>query len=212
MDAIIEKSVAYVKDFMSRYDASHDFSHVQRVLQIAKTIEAAERKNNPTLPIDTSVITLAALLHDVGDRKYLKPGEEASVMVSTFLSSIGCPQHVADKVQLICTNVSYSNEIRNEAKVAKLCEAIPELRIVQDADRIDAIGAVGLARMFVFTGAKQHERGFSVEHVYEKLLHIEKRMKTKTGISMAKERTARMETFLSWWDDEICGLGKEKGH
>lgn len=209
METTIEKATAYVKDFMSRYDASHDYSHIQRVLHLAKSIEAAERASDPNLVLDGDVITLAALLHDIGDKKYLKPGEDASTLVSTFLESIGCPSTAADQIQLICTNVSYSNELRNEAQVSKLCEEIPELRIVQDADRLDAIGAVGIARMFAFTGAKQSERGLSVEHFHEKLLLLEERMKTRTGKSLARVRTERMEVFLGWWGLE-AGAAEER--
>jgi uncharacterized protein len=206
MEQIIEMATAYVKHYMSYYDASHDFSHIQRVLHLAKTIETSELKANPSLQLDSDVVTLAALLHDVGDRKYLKPGEDGRTLVSTMLQARGCPKATAEKVQLICTNVSYTNEIRNAAAVSKLCEEIPELKIVQDADRLDAIGAVGIARMFTYTGAKANERGLSVGHFYEKLLHIEKRMKTDTGKRLARKKTEKMEIFLGWWNEEAGGL------
>ena len=214
MEAIIEKATAYVQEFMSHYDASHDFSHIQRVLNLAKAIEASERARDPNLLIDGDVITLAALLHDVGDRKYLKPGEDATTLVSKFLTSTGCPDHVAEKIQLICTNVSYSNELRNEAHVATLCQEVPELRLVQDADRLDAIGAVGIARMFTYTGAKENERGLSTIHFYDKLLLLEERMKTETGRELARERTERMKVFLGWWGDEVGESlsGKDAGY
>jgi uncharacterized protein len=203
MEEIISKATDYVREYMSDYDASHDFSHIQRVLKLSKTIEAAERARNPELQVDGDVITLAALLHDVGDRKYLKPGEDATALVSDYLTSIGCAKEVATKTQLICTNVSYSNELRNESYVADLCNTIHELAIVQDADRLDALGAVGIARMFTFTGAKASDRGLSTEHFYEKLLLLEGRMKTAAGEEMAKQRTKRMKVFLGWWFDEV---------
>jgi uncharacterized protein len=210
MDSVIKQASAFVKEYMSHYDASHDFSHIQRVLHLAKTIEASERKKNPGLELNSSVITLSALLHDVGDRKYLKPGEDASTLVLNFLQQNECPKDIAEKVQLICTNVSYTNEVRNPIAVAQLCEEIPELKIVQDADRIDAIGAVGIARMFIYTGAKQSSRGVSVEHFHEKLLHIEQRIKTESGKGLARERTKRMEVYLGWWDDEVAALDGAK--
>jgi uncharacterized protein len=210
MESVIEKATASVREYMSHYDASHDFTHIQRVLHLAKTIEALELKANPDLQLDGDVITLAALLHDIGDKKYLKPGEDASTLVYTMLQRQGCPNATAAKVQLICTNVSYTNEMKNPAQVAQLCGEVSELRIVQDADRLDAIGASGIARMFVFTGAKQNERGLSVDHFHEKLLHLEKRMKTKTGEAMARKRTERMELFLAWWDEEIGAIGGSK--
>ena len=209
MEAIIEQSTAYVKDYMSHYDPSHDFSHIQRVLRQAKSIEASEKKRDPSLVLDGDLVTLASLLHDVGDRKYLKPGEDATTLVATYLKSIGCKETTAEKVQLICSNVSYSNEQKNQAQVTKLCEEIPELRIVQDADRLDAIGAVGIARMFTFGGAKEQSRGLSVIHFYEKLLLVEQMMKTETGKSLAREKTQRMEDFLQWWGDETGDVPPE---
>jgi uncharacterized protein len=201
-DFVLEHAEIYVKEYMKNYDASHDYSHIQRVVALAHQIESSERVRNLRLVTSHHVVTLAALLHDIGDRKYLKEGEDAKTMVSSLLKSFKCPKDVADKVQLICTNVSYSNEMKNEAHVAELCKTIPELAIVQDADRLDAIGAVGIARMFTFTGAKENERGLSTEHFYEKLLLLEGRMKTQTGRELAKERTERMKVFLGWWADE----------
>jgi uncharacterized protein len=209
METIIEKTTAYVKDYMSHYDASHDFAHVQRVLTLAKSIEASERTNDPDLASDSDTVTLAALLHDVGDKKYLKAGQDASTLVQTFLGSINCPLETAAKVQLICSNVSYSNELKNGPEVARLCDEVPELKIVQDADRLDALGAVGIARMYCFTGAKLPERGLDVSHFHEKLLRLEKMMRTETGRKMARERTRRMEVFLEWWGDEVGVDGTE---
>lgn len=209
MDTIITKTTAYVKDYMSHYDASHDFAHIQRVLALAKSIEVSERAHSPEVALDSDIITLSALLHDVGDKKYLKPGEDATTLVRTFLESINCSPDIAAKVQLICSNVSYSNEMKNGAEVARICSGTPEVRIVQDADRLDAIGAVGIARMFCYTGAKVSERGLDVTHFHEKLLKLEGMMKTKTGKELAREKTRRMEIFLEWWSEEVGVDGTE---
>ena len=203
LDEIFAKAMDYVKDYMSNYDASHDFKHVERVLKLAQTIEYAEAEANPNLILDPHVIMLSAVLHDVGDKKYLKPGEDASTLVINYLKSLDCPEGIAAKVQLICSNVSYSNEVKNQAFVSQLCSVIPELKIVQDADRLDAIGAVGIARMFCYTGAKASDRGLEVSHFHEKLLKLEGMMKTETGKRLARERTRRMEQYLEWWNDEV---------
>ena len=201
LEKVIEATETYVKDFMSGNDPSHDYAHVQRVLSLAKEIERRERLHGAHL--DGDVITLAALLHDVGDKKYIPPGENAKILVTCFLESIGCPTILADTVQLICSNVSYSHEIKNSEAVGRLCSAIPELAIVQDADRLDAMGAVGIARMFCYTGAKASDRGLEVSHFYEKLLKLEDMMKTETGKTKAKKRAKRMISYLGWWDEEV---------
>lgn len=206
METLIEKTKNYVEEFMSRYDASHDWSHILRVLNLAKTIEAEEQIMHPGREYDSNLVTLAALLHDVGDKKYLAPGESSDTMVSSFLLSQGADPTFAGKVQLVCTNVSYTNETTNMIQVQALVDAIPELGIVQDADRLDAIGAVGIARLFAYTGAKCQQRGLEVEHFHVKLLRIQERMKTATGKRLANERTERLRTFLGWWDEETSGF------
>jgi uncharacterized protein len=204
MQELIAKTVEYVKKYHTRYDASHDWSHIQRVLNQAHEIEAEEQILRPELKLDSDLITLAALLHDVGDYKYLTDEEKknADSMASAFLIRNGADATFADKVQLICTNVSWTNETKNPNSVRVLADMIPELAIVQDADRLDGIGAVGIARLFTFGGAKRKERGLSTEHFHEKLLRVRDRMKTATGKKLAEERTQRMRTFLDWWDDE----------
>lgn len=202
MEELVAKTKEHVREYMSRYDASHDWSHIERVLALARRIEAGERKSRPTVALDADIITLAALLHDVGDRKYLAPGESGETQVSKWLISQGADASLAGKVQLLCTNVSYTNETANMMAVSALCEVLPELAIVQDADRIDAIGAVGVGRMFAYTGAKCNERGLSVEHFHEKLLRVVDRIKTGTGKVLAEERTERLRVFLGWWGDE----------
>lgn len=208
MEELIAKTKEYVREYMSHYDASHDWSHIQRVLALAHRIEAEERKVRPQVPFDSNLITLAALLHDVGDKKYLAPGESGETLVSKWLIQQGADATFAGKVQLVCTNVSYTHETSNMTTVSALCEVLPELAIVQDADRIDAIGAVGVGRLFAYTGAKCNERGLTVEHFHVKLLRIVDRMKTGTGKALAEERTERLRIFLGWWGDETKGVGQ----
>lgn len=215
MGELIEKTRAYVEDYMKGYDPSHDYSHLLRVRQTAHNIEADQRTKYPNLVIDSTVVTLSALLHDVGDRKYVKDYENAATLVRDTLLKFGASEELADKVQLICTNVSWSSEVQseeNKAAVAKMCVDIPELAIVQDADRLDSIGATGVARVFAFSGAKCHERGLSIRHFHEKLLHIVGRMKTQLGNELAEEQTERLRVFLGWWKietDDVEGLPAE---
>ena len=200
-DALIAKVTGYVKDYMSNYDPSHDFNHIQRVVHLAHRIQAAS-------PLDASrsIVTLCALLHDVGDKKYLKPGEDPSRLVHDLLASLGCPEPLAAKVQTICLGVSYSSEIKDPARVEALVKEHPELAIVQDADRLDAIGAVGVGRAFTFGGAKNQSMERTIVHFEEKLIHLEDMMKTDMGRQLARERTERIQSMQQWWQEETEGI------
>ncbi|KAI5462387.1 hypothetical protein BGZ63DRAFT_423645 [Mariannaea sp. PMI_226] len=195
-DVLIGKVTAYVAEYMSHYDASHDFNHIQRVLRLSQHIQSL------TPNTDRSIVTLSALLHDVGDKKYLKPGEDSSTLVATYLRSLGVPAALADTIQTICLGVSYSSEIKDPERVRRLIEKHPELAVVQDADRLDAIGAVGIARTFAFGGAKNRTLENTMEHFDDKLLLLEGMMKTDEGMRLAKERTSRLRLMKEWWLSE----------
>ncbi|KAH8881570.1 HD domain-containing protein [Thozetella sp. PMI_491] len=203
-DPLVNTVTAYVKDYMSNYDASHSYDHIERVVAVAKRIYA-ESPAEPAL--DAKAILLSALLHDVGDRKYLKPGEDAATMVTTVLLAHGASPELAERVQTICLGVSYSSEVKDPARVKALIQTHPELAVVQDADRIDAIGAVGLGRMFTFGGAKTNRSmADTMDHLDEKLLRLESMIKTEAGRKIAKERTERLLLFKQWWKDETAGF------
>lgn len=201
-DALISKATAYVKDYMSHYDPSHDFNHIQRVLHLVRQIHSHESTPSCSLP----VVILCALLHDVGDRKYLKPGEEATSLIHDVLISLGAEESLATKVQTICLAVSYSTEVKNPDKVKMVLADHPELAVVQDADRLDAIGAVGIGRAFTFGGAKDQTMQRTMAHFEEKLVKLEGMMKTDIGRAMARERTERLKTMQKWWIDETSAI------
>ena len=192
----------YVKQYMSRYDCSHDFNHVLRVLALAKHILAEELKANPWKKMHKQAIILAALLHDVGDKKYAQPGEEH--VIEDLLQKNGCPPRFVAKVALIVEHISYSSEIKRPQLVKAILGAHPELAIVQDADRLDAIGAIGIGRTFVYGASKNSEGGMQsvIEHFTDKLENIEGMMKTDTGKQLARERTQRLKDFRRWWEEE----------
>ncbi|KAK8049399.1 hypothetical protein PG994_011129 [Apiospora phragmitis] len=199
---LVASVTAFVKEYMSNYDGSHDFNHIQRVLGLSRYIYA-HANNKETL--DLQVIVLSALLHDVGDKKYLKPGQDASTMVHKLLLSLGADEQLAQKVQTICLGVSYSSEIRNPARVQDLIRSHPELAVVQDADRIDALGAVGIGRCFTFGGTKpDRSMDDSIQHFEDKLVRIQGMMKSETGKELAKQRTERLIQFREWWNDEAA--------
>lgn len=192
-EALIANVTSYVEEYMSHYDASHDFNHIKRVLRLALHIQ--EHTSGTSRPI----VTLAALLHDVGDKKYLKPGQDASRLIFDTLRSYGADGSLAEKVQTICLGVSYSSEIKDPSKVVALIKEHPELAVVQDADRLDAIGAVGIGRTFAFGAAKGRDLDDTIQHFEDKLLKLESMMKTDTGRALAKERTERIRLMREWW-------------
>lgn len=202
--SVLQSTVAYVKQYMSRYDASHDFSHIARVLSLAKTIEASERQLHPEWNLDTELITLAALLHDVGDKKYLSPGESSEQTVHDFLVRTGAAEELARKVQKVVTNVSYSSEMKNPEMVKLLIAEMPELAVVQDADRLDALGAIGIGRCFTFGATRESGRGMeeSIDHFEEKLEKLGGMMKTSSGMKLAEQKTQRLLLFKAWWREE----------
>lgn len=214
--ALISSVEKFVEDYMSHYDASHDYKHIQRVLGLAQSILEKEqiRLSNtsptfgPQIQYDEVLVTLGALLHDVGDKKYLEPGQDANTLVRDALLKFGAPSLLADRVQDLVLHVSFSTEKKDPQKIKDKIASIPELAIVQDADRLDAIGAVGIARCFTFGGAKGRQNGLdeTVAHFHEKLELLQDMMKTETGRELAKERTERLRIFRDWWESENQGL------
>lgn len=208
-EALIASVDQYVQEYMSHYDPSHDYKHIQRVLTMSHAILAQERVSSPQLELNETLVTLGALLHDVGDKKYLQPGQDPSSLVRNVLLERGCPADLADEVQDLVLYVSFSTEKKDPQAVRDKIALIPELAIVQDADRLDAIGAVGVGRCFAFTGAKDLAgTGLdgAVDHFVEKLELLEGMMKTGWGKKLASERTARIKTFRKWWEEETTGL------
>ncbi|KAH7346511.1 hypothetical protein BKA65DRAFT_428916 [Rhexocercosporidium sp. MPI-PUGE-AT-0058] len=195
---------------MNKLDGSHDFNHIKRVVGIAHLISSSITASPTTdgIPntqkLDPTVVTLGAMLHDVGDRKYLEPEQDPTIQVRDLLLSFGADTDLAEKVQTICLGVSWNAEMKDPAHVVNLIAQYPELAVVQDADRLDAIGAVGIGRVFTYGGAKTtRDMHASVEMMDWKLFALEKTMKTEPGRKMAREATKRMQIFRDWWAEEV---------
>ncbi|KAF1811000.1 HD domain-containing protein [Eremomyces bilateralis CBS 781.70] len=203
-DGAMEPIWKFVEQYMSQFDASHDFHHIKRVVALATTILEAEQKVQTEIAYNKDIVLLAALLHDVGDKKYESPGSADANRIHDLLATHGVPSDIASAVQLVATTVSYSSEVKNPGAVTEVLARHPELAIVQDADRLDAIGAIGIGRVFTYGGAKAGERGMRgcLEHLEEKLVRLEGMMKTGTGKQLARERTRRLEVFQGWWKEE----------
>ncbi|RMD44014.1 hypothetical protein DV735_g1137, partial [Chaetothyriales sp. CBS 134920] len=199
---MISQVYNFTQDFFKnpKFDASHDFDHVRRVVHNAMVILERERPANPNL--DAFLVLLGALLHDVEDKKYTETKTGSPLL--KMLHEYGVDQRVAPAVvKQLVDGVSYSSEIKDRAAVVELISRIPELAVVQDADRLDAIGAIGIGRCFTFSGAKAiRSLDDSIEHFQDKLLKLESMMKTETGREMAAERSRRIRIFMGWWKDE----------
>lgn len=203
--ALINKTVIHLKKQYSGETSGHDWWHLYRVWQVAKYI-ASKEKN-----INQEIVELAALLHDVGDYKFHGGSKEKGAKaVYKLMQDLGYPKSIIDQVLPIVTNISYLG--------AKIADNQPtqEGKIVQDADRLDATGAIGIARCFAWggqehtaihdpslkpvlhqdEGAYMAARGSSINHFYEKLLFLKDRMHTKIGKKLAIKRHKYMQDFL----------------
>lgn len=209
----IELTRAFVKSFHQGEATGHDWFHVQRVTHMAKKIGQIEGANLPKIEI-------IALLHDVADHKLNNGNEKAGLKkVNDFLNQINIPSQLVKEVLQDIDNISY--------KGAKVEQSVlsTEGKIVQDADRIDALGAIGIARTFAYGGHKNRimydpnskiemhadfdsyksSTAPTINHFYEKLLLLKDRMNTKTAKLIAEERHQYMVDFLAQfyaeWND-----------
>lgn len=189
---IIEKAEAYVRELFASDAGGHDAGHTLRVYRTAMLLADSEPG------CDRTVTALAALLHDADDYKLFRTEDNANAR--RFMEANGVPPETAERVVAAVNTVSFS---KNGARRPDT----PEGRIVQDADRLDAIGAVGIARTFAFGGEHSRPMGESVQHFYDKLLRLKDLMNTPAGKAMAEERHAFLEAFLAQYFKET---GEEK--
>ncbi|PID00650.1 HD domain-containing protein [Sporosarcina sp. P29] len=207
MQEMVSKCRSEVEGIYNKFDASHDLDHIDRVMKNAEKILATEPG------ADELVVRLAVLLHDVEDAKYEEMHEVTTI---ELLEKIGATQQITENVISAIESVSFSGG--NAKDITSI-----EGAIVRDADRLDAIGAVGIARAFAFGGARgrklydQQEEArkdmsvseyrkketATVTHFHEKLLLLRELMVTKEGTRLAKERHDFMEVFLHQLSKEI---------
>ena len=189
---------AKVKKRLASEGSGHDFSHVARVVSNAEKILCAHPE------ADRDTVVPAALLHDVADHKLVAPEEQQQTLqtMRLWLEEAEATSRQVETVMHICTNLSFSCRDTN------LPLPIEGL-IVQDADRLDAIGAIGIARAFAFGGSRGREiyrkgsKDDTVSHFYEKLLQVKDLMNTRQGRRMARRRHKFLETFLSEFFREV---------
>lgn len=202
---IINDTVEFVKQTLADAEGGHDWWHIYRVWKNAQHIGEAERN------VDMLVVELGALLHDIADAKFHGGDEEIGPETARdFLTAIELPEEVIEHVENIVRHISFKGSLEGQKWTS------PELAVVQDADRLDAIGAIGVARTFNYGGYKgralydpnikpnlemtkeEYKKNTSptLNHFYEKLLLLKNLMNTETGKEMADGRHKFMELYL----------------
>lgn len=211
---ILQKTREYVQRELAEAEGGHDWFHVERVYR--NTLKIAQTES-----VDAFVVCLAALLHDIADPKF-HDGDESigPKKADDFMQELKMPQSVRDHVVYIIRRMSFKNSLEEQQHEESL-----ELQVVRDADRLDAIGAIGIARAFNFGGHKgrplydpnlpprtdltkeeyKKSNGPTINHFYEKLLLLKDLMHTETGKHLAERRHQFMldflESFYREWDE-----------
>lgn len=201
---LAKKTEAYVRQKMSGEVTGHDWFHVDRVRRTALLL--AKTEQDP----DLLIIELAALLHDIGDWKINTSGKSEEVVLRETCDVLGYPPELTEKILDIILHMSYSKNISRKQNLSL------EGKIVQDADRLDALGAIGIARAFAYGGWKEREiynpdiepriitsltdykssKSTTINHFYEKILQLRSQMNTKTAKRLARSREKFINTFL----------------
>ncbi|MGG6229805.1 HD domain-containing protein [Tenacibaculum sp. SDUM215027] len=213
-EQIIQDTIEFVKETLQGAEGGHDFFHIERVYKNALLITKNEN-------VDEFVVSLGALLHDIADSKFHNGDETIGPQKArVFLENQQVSEEVIIHVENIITNISFKGgNFEQNFKSA-------ELDVIQDADRLDAIGAIGIARCFNYGGFKNRElynpeiapnlnmtkeeykksTAPTINHFYEKLLLLKDKMNTITGKAIAEQRHAYMEGFLNQFHNEWNGV------
>lgn len=211
---IVEQTITFVKKSLVGAEGGHDWFHIQRVYKNAMLIAKDES-------VDPFIVALGALLHDIADSKFHNGDETVGPKrARDFLSNLDVDPQVIDHVVKVIDNISF------KGGHIKQIFTSPELDVVQDADRLDAIGAIGIARCFNYGGFKnralydpeiapnlhmnkeeyKNSKAPTINHFYEKLLLLKDKMNTKTGKQLAQKRHEVMEGFLEQFYKEWNGF------
>jgi uncharacterized protein len=210
----VDQTIAFVKEKLSNAEGGHDWFHTERVYKNALLIAKTE-------PVDTLVVALGALLHDIADSKFNNGDETIGPKIAReFLFKLNVDSTIIEHVVNIIENISFKGGNEKQSFHS------PELDVIQDADRLDAIGAIGIARCFNYGGFKNRQlynpdikphlnmtkeeykssTAPTINHFYEKLLLLKDKMNTKTGQKIALERHEYMENFLKQFYKEWQGI------
>lgn len=222
-ELIIENTIKFVKNELKNAEGGHDWFHIERVFKNAILISKEEKA-------DVFVISLSALLHDIADPKFYDGDETIGPKkASEFLEKQEVSKAIKNHVINIIKHISYKNTFDTKSSSAQVIGekfTSKELEIVQDADRLDAIGAIGIARCFNYGGFKnralynpeilpnlnmtkeeyKNSDAPTINHFYEKLLLLKDKMNTASGKRIAAERHKYMQQFLNQFYDEWNGV------
>ena len=188
---IIENAIEYIKTLFADKADGHDAEHTMRVYRNAMDLAGHYAE------CDKEIVAVAALLHDADDHKLFNTENNANAR--TFLGMQGIEPETIERICDIINSVSFS---KNKGKTPKSLEA----KIVQDADRLDAIGAIGIARTFAYGGGKGRSLEAGIGHFHEKLLLLKDLMNTEEARRIAEERHAFMEQFLKEFEKETVAV------
>ncbi|WP_424004352.1 HD domain-containing protein [Maribacter sp. IgM3_T14_3] len=213
---IVEETITFVKETLKNAEGGHDWFHIQRVFNNSMLIAKDEDD------VNLLVVSLGALLHDIADAKF-NDGDESlgPKMAENFLLSLGVPKRTINHVTNIIKYSSFKASL-TDGKMKKKLFSSKELKVVQDADRLDALGAIGIARAFNYGGFKNRalydpsispnlemskeeykkSEAPTLNHFYEKLLLLKDKMNTETGKRLAEERHQYMIDFLEQFYQE----------
>lgn len=197
---LIEETRNFIQEVFAHDTTGHDFYHVERVVLNAKKISVAENLDEDT----KNLVILTAWLHDLGDYKLHNGIDQSEKLISDYLISKELSTEIIQQVITIVSEVSFSKGLKTSSLAAE---------IVQDADRLDAIGAIGIARCFAYGGNKnrplyspntpKEKDNSSIQHFYDKLLLLKDKMNTPTGQQIAIERHEFMKAFLAQFYNEV---------
>lgn len=213
-EKLVQKTEGFVKSRLSGEGTGHDWWHVVRVVNIARKIHSVEGG-------DWFIIELALLLHDVGDRKVVNKDDDDYSIAEDFLIGQKVSAEIIIRIMSIIKTMSYSKSFDATEKDDSI-----EFNIVQDADRLDAIGAIGIGRAFAYGGSRSRllydpdykaqefkssedykkAEGSTVHHFYEKLLLLKNKLNTEAAKEIAIQRDEFMQLFLKEFLDEWNGL------
>ena len=214
-EQIILNTIDFVKETLEGAEGGHDWFHIERVYKNALLISENEK-------VDRFTVQLGALLHDIADAKFYNGDESIGPKKAReFLKKQHVDKDIIIHIENIILFISYKSSLDTSKKFTSA-----ELDVIQDADRLDAIGAIGIARCFNYGGFKnrslydpaiepnlemtkeQYKKSTTptINHFYEKLLLLKDKMNTKTGQLLAKERHRYMEGFLQQFYEEWNGV------